>query len=237
MSRFSTFTVGSQVLVLPNDLQYTPPEEPPVNYVDELVNAKLQKIRVLPSELCGNEVFLRRATLDVTGLLPTAEEFEQIESLVNKIDIEGGKIVHTVIIPEEVPAQSVAESINKLYGSTGAKDGIKAEAHMPTNTVLVYASEAEFEKINERVIQKISEVSPVGTLRFYKIALKYAVADEVARTLQEFFDKKAGLKSNQNSRFGGFFGGGRTTSAEKREDQVTIMAEPNSNMLDRKSVV
>jgi type II secretion system protein D len=159
----------------------------------------------------------------------TAEEFEQIESLVKKVDIEGGKIVHTVTIPEEVPAQSVAENINKLYGTPGAKDGIKAEAHVPTNTVLVYASETEFEKINEQLIQKISEVSPVGTLKFYKIPLKYAVADEVARTLQDFFDKKAGLKSNQD-RFG-FFGGGRATSAEKREDQVTVMAEPNSNML------
>ena len=77
MSRFATHTVGSQVLVLPKDLQYTPPEEPPVNYVDELVNAKLQKLRVLPSELCSDEVFLRRVTVDVTGLLPTPEEYEQ----------------------------------------------------------------------------------------------------------------------------------------------------------------
>ncbi len=43
MARFNTFTVGSQVLVLPKDFQYTPPEEKPVNYVDELVNAKLRK--------------------------------------------------------------------------------------------------------------------------------------------------------------------------------------------------
>ena len=41
--------VGSQALVLLKDSQYTPPNDPPANYVDELVNAKLQKIRVLPS--------------------------------------------------------------------------------------------------------------------------------------------------------------------------------------------
>jgi len=75
MSRFATHTVGSQVLVLPKDLQYTPPTVPPVNYVDELVNAKLNRIRVLPSELCSDEVFLRRATIDITGLLPTVEEY------------------------------------------------------------------------------------------------------------------------------------------------------------------
>jgi hypothetical protein len=76
MARFSTFTVGSQVLVLPKDLQYTPPTTPPANYVDELVDAKLRKIRVLPSDICSDEVFLRRATIDVTGLLPTIEEYQ-----------------------------------------------------------------------------------------------------------------------------------------------------------------
>jgi hypothetical protein len=76
MARFATYTVGSQVLVLPKELQYTPPTTPPANYVDELVNAKLQKIRVLPSDPCSDEVFLRRVTIDITGLLPTIEEYQ-----------------------------------------------------------------------------------------------------------------------------------------------------------------
>lgn len=75
MARFETFTVGSQMLVLPKDLQYTPPESQPVNYIDELVDAKLRKVRVLPSELCTDEIFLRRVTLDITGSTPTAEEY------------------------------------------------------------------------------------------------------------------------------------------------------------------
>jgi hypothetical protein len=77
MARFETHTVGSQVLVLPKDLQYTPPTTPPANYVDELVNKKLQKLRILPSEICSDEIYLRRATLDVTGMLPTEQEFAE----------------------------------------------------------------------------------------------------------------------------------------------------------------
>ncbi|HXT60875.1 MAG TPA: DUF1549 domain-containing protein, partial [Pirellulales bacterium] len=76
MARFETHTVGSQALVLPKDVQYTPSPEPPVNYVDELVNAKLQKLRILPSERCSDEVFLRRVTIDITGVLPTEEEYQ-----------------------------------------------------------------------------------------------------------------------------------------------------------------
>jgi hypothetical protein len=75
MARFDTFTVGSQVLVLPKDLKYTQPTEAAVNYVDELVGAKLHKLRLEPSGRCSDEVFLRRATLDITGRLPTPEEY------------------------------------------------------------------------------------------------------------------------------------------------------------------
>ena len=42
--------------------------------VDELINAKLRKIGVVPSELCTDEEFLRRVSLDVTGTLPTVAE-------------------------------------------------------------------------------------------------------------------------------------------------------------------
>jgi hypothetical protein len=76
MARFETHTVGSQVLVLPKDLQYTAPQITG-NYVDELVGAKLSKLRVLPSELCTDEEFLRRVTIDITGQLPTEEEYHE----------------------------------------------------------------------------------------------------------------------------------------------------------------
>ena len=74
MARFETHTVGNQVLVLPKGLMYAPPAVTG-NYVDELVGAKLNKLRMLPSGLCTDEQFLRRATLDITGLLPTEEEY------------------------------------------------------------------------------------------------------------------------------------------------------------------
>jgi hypothetical protein len=77
MARFATFTVGAQVLVLPKGLQFTWPNVPENNYVDTLVNAKLKKLRMAPSELCTDEVFLRRAYLDILGLLPTADEYNR----------------------------------------------------------------------------------------------------------------------------------------------------------------
>lgn len=76
MARFDTHTVGSQVLVLPKGLQYSAPAISG-NYIDELVGAKLNKVRLLPSGICTDEEFLRRATIDITGQLPTEEEYQQ----------------------------------------------------------------------------------------------------------------------------------------------------------------
>lgn len=50
-------------------------EEPPYfNEVDRLVANKWKRVKTLPSELCDDYTFVRRVTLDLTGLPPTAEE-------------------------------------------------------------------------------------------------------------------------------------------------------------------
>ncbi len=73
MARFDTYTVGSQILALPADLQFKN-SSAGESYVDNLVNDKLQKLRLPSSGLCSDEDFVRRATIDITGLLPSEEE-------------------------------------------------------------------------------------------------------------------------------------------------------------------
>jgi hypothetical protein len=46
---------------------------PELNYIDRLVDQKLLKIKALPSALCDDATFLRRASIDLTGLPPTPE--------------------------------------------------------------------------------------------------------------------------------------------------------------------
>ncbi len=76
MARFDTHTVGTQVLALPVGLEYSAPEVTG-NYIDQLVAEKLEKLRLLPSGKCTDEEFLRRITIDIVGLLPTAEEYTE----------------------------------------------------------------------------------------------------------------------------------------------------------------
>ena len=61
--------------MLPKGLQYTDPKTPEFNFVDTLIYNKLRKLRILPSGVCSDEEFLRRASLDIVGVLPSVEEY------------------------------------------------------------------------------------------------------------------------------------------------------------------
>lgn len=54
------------------DFKWPGPKEN--NYIDQHIFAKLKLLNILPSELCSDQEFIRRAYLDVCGILPTPEE-------------------------------------------------------------------------------------------------------------------------------------------------------------------
>jgi hypothetical protein len=50
-------------------------QQPPSNnYLDDLVYKKLQQVKVIPSELCTDDEFIRRLYIDLTGLPPTSAQ-------------------------------------------------------------------------------------------------------------------------------------------------------------------
>jgi hypothetical protein len=79
-ARYSRFTVGSEVIVLPAEEGFAWPNPPANNFIDTLVYDRLQKLRIIPSELCSDETFLRRVTLDLAARPPTVEEYHAFMS-------------------------------------------------------------------------------------------------------------------------------------------------------------
>jgi len=73
-ARYSRFAIGSSVTVLKPD-KFVWPAPVATNYIDQHVFDRLQKLRIAPSELCDDETFLRRVTLDLAARPPTPEEY------------------------------------------------------------------------------------------------------------------------------------------------------------------
>jgi hypothetical protein len=57
----------------------------PQSIVDELTHKKWQQLGIMPSEVCNDDRFIRRAYLDIAGTLPTPA---QVTTFVNDIDPE-----------------------------------------------------------------------------------------------------------------------------------------------------
>ncbi|MEI6257399.1 MAG: DUF1549 domain-containing protein [Planctomycetota bacterium] len=74
MARYDTITTGIPLVVLPKNLSISYSAAAGNTFIDDLVDAKLAALRIAPSGLCDDEAFLRRATLDLIGLVPTSEE-------------------------------------------------------------------------------------------------------------------------------------------------------------------
>ncbi len=80
MARFETHTIGTHFIVLPKGLQFEWNGAQDYNYVDTHMHAKFRKLRINPSEVCTDEEFLRRASLDITGMVPTVDQYQQFVS-------------------------------------------------------------------------------------------------------------------------------------------------------------
>lgn len=69
------------------------------NFIDRLVNAKLKQLQYLPSGDCGDTGFLRRVSLDLTGLLPTAERTRRF--LADRSPARRTKLIDELLATEE----------------------------------------------------------------------------------------------------------------------------------------
>lgn len=62
-----------QIAVMGDRSGYEWVEVPEFNHVDKHVNAKLRKMKILPSDLCTDAEFIRRVSLDLTGVPPEVD--------------------------------------------------------------------------------------------------------------------------------------------------------------------
>ncbi len=74
VARFERKFAAARLIVLQRKPDFKPTPVPTDHFVDQHVVAKLNDLKVTPSELSSDEEFLRRVSLDLIGLQPTADE-------------------------------------------------------------------------------------------------------------------------------------------------------------------
>jgi hypothetical protein len=95
MARYGTFAVVSKAIVVDPAATLNWPEVAENNYVDTFVFDKLKKLRVPPAELCSDEVFVRRAYVDILGTIPTLDETQAF--LVDSEPAKRAKLIDTLL--------------------------------------------------------------------------------------------------------------------------------------------
>jgi WD40 repeat protein/mono/diheme cytochrome c family protein len=71
LARFEGAYAATTLTVMGDRSGFVWSEPPAYGKIDELVAAKWQRLKILPSELCSDAEFIRRASLDLTGMPPT----------------------------------------------------------------------------------------------------------------------------------------------------------------------
>ena len=78
------------------------PDYPIRNYIDELALARWKKLGIVPSDLCSDGEFVRRATLDLCGRLPTLDETKAF--LADKSSDRRAKLIDRLLEDRDYPA-------------------------------------------------------------------------------------------------------------------------------------
>lgn len=72
-ARYENLFAVANCIVLPPDKGFVPSPVPADSLVDRAVGQKLNELRITPSALAADEHFLRRVSVDLTGVQPTPE--------------------------------------------------------------------------------------------------------------------------------------------------------------------
>ncbi len=88
--RYEGAYAATTIVVMGDRTGFAWEQKPQLNYIDQLVDKKLQQVKILPSDLCTDEEFVRRVYIDLTGLPPTGEEAKAFLAAPGGSDSDGG---------------------------------------------------------------------------------------------------------------------------------------------------
>jgi hypothetical protein len=154
---------------------------PRFNFVDELVDAKLAKLNVAPSEPCDDADFLRRAYLDLTGTLPTPDAARAF--LASQSKDKRTKLIETLLASPEFAdlwALRWADLLRVDRQPLGHQ-----RAHLYYKWIRdSIAANKPFDEFARELVTAEGPVTEVGPANFFKVVAK---PGEAASTVSQVF--------------------------------------------------
>ena len=173
-ARFSRFTVAAEVIVLPSAEGFAWPNPPENNFIDGLVFTRLEKLRIAPSELCDDETFLRRVTLDLAARVPTPAEYAAFMA-----DASPDK--RTRKIDALLASDEFTDYMTALWGELFRAKSIdytgRGDSHKPANAFMGWlreqvAADRPFDEIVADMTTAVGSTNVDGETGLYTMLIK-----------------------------------------------------------------
>lgn len=155
-----------------------PPEH---NYIDRHVHAKLKLLNLLPSELCGDHEFVRRAYLDAIGTIPTVTDMQTF--LADGDKDKRAKLVDRLLQRPEYADYWTQKWMDVLRNSraTLQMEGVKAyhtwlREHFANNT--------PFDQVVRELLTATGNSFTVGPVNYFRVA---RLPEDLSETTAQLF--------------------------------------------------
>ncbi|NQV24511.1 MAG: DUF1553 domain-containing protein [Rhodopirellula sp.] len=157
------------------------PQQPVLNFIDELVDAKLRKLNIYPNGLCSDSEFLRRVYLDIIGTLPTAEE--------SRAYLEDSSLDKRKMLVDTLLTRKEYADFQALKWSDVLRVDRLALGHKQAYSYYRWIREAfahnrPFDEIARDIVTATGPVSKNPAANLFKVAKK---PGEVAATISQVF--------------------------------------------------
>ncbi len=181
-ARFNRFTVGAEVIVLPTAEGFVWPNPPENNFIDRLVFERLKKLRIAPAELCDDETFLRRVTLDLAARVPTPEEYAAF--MADTSADKRAKKIDALLASEDF-TDYVTALWSELCRVASADYTGRGDAHKPANSFVAWlrdqvAADRPFDEVVADMATAVGSTNTDGQTGLYTMLIHdYALNPKV----------------------------------------------------------
>ena len=151
------------------------------NFIDKHVHAKLNQLRVLPSDTCDDATFLRRVYLDLTGLLPTAEKAKAY--LADTTADKRAKVIDELLASEEFARYWALRTADLMRVNPKTLPEGRAEL-LADWLVESYRKNAPFDKVATELLTATGDAAKVPTANYF---LAIPNLEDLAETTAQLF--------------------------------------------------